>query len=316
MKYYFAPMEGITGYIYRQVHHQFFPGIDKYFTPFLTPGSKKLMTPKELRDILPDNNEGYHLVPQILTNQAQDFIRLAEELREYGYEEVNLNLGCPSGTVTAKKKGSGFLEFPAQLEKFLDEVFENLDMKISVKTRIGKDEPEEFTELLRIYNRFPLEELIVHPRIQSDYYKNEPRMEQFQEAVRCSQNSLCYNGDLFTRSKCEKFFEEYPSIEKVMLGRGLLVNPALVQQVQKGTVLEKVTLKAFHDKLCEEYTEVMSGDKNVLFKMKELWFFMIHLFEGAEKAAKKIKKAEKRHVYEECIERLFSDYPLNQKLVK
>ena len=168
MKYYFAPMEGITGYIYRQVHHQFFPGIDKYFTPFLTPGSKKLMTPKELRDILPDNNEGYHLVPQILTNQAQDFIRLAEELREYGYEEVNLNLGCPSGTVTAKKKGSGFLEFPAQLEKFLDEVFENLDMKISVKTRIGKDEPEEFTELLRIYNRFPLEELIVHPRIQSD----------------------------------------------------------------------------------------------------------------------------------------------------
>lgn len=313
MKYYFAPMEGITGYIYRQVHHQFFPGIDKYFTPFLTPGSKKLMTPKELRDILPDNNEGYHLVPQILTNQAQDFIRLAEELREYGYEEVNLNLGCPSGTVTAKKKGSGFLEFPAQLEKFLDEVFENLDMKISVKTRIGKDEPEEFTELLRIYNRFPLEELIVHPRIQSDYYKNEPRMEQFQEAVRCSQNSLCYNGDLFTKARCEKFFEEYPSIEKVMLGRGLLVNPALVQQVQKGTVLEKATLKAFHDKLCEEYIEVMSGDKNVLFKMKELWFYMGNLFADNQKYLKKIKKSQHLKEYQAIVEEMFQVCPLEIK---
>ena len=252
-------------------------------------------------------------MPQILTNQAQDFIRLAEELREYGYEEVNLNLGCPSGTVTAKKKGSGFLEFPAQLEKFLDEVFENLDMKISVKTRIGKDEPEEFTELLRIYNRFPLEELIVHPRIQSDYYKNEPRMEQFQEAVRCSQNSLCYNGDLFTRSKCEKFFEEYPSIEKVMLGRGLLVNPALVQQVQKGTVLEKATLKAFHDKLCEEYIEVMSGDKNVLFKMKELWFYMGNLFADNQKYLKKIKKSQNLKEYQAIVEEMFQVCPLEIK---
>ena len=305
MKYYFAPMEGITGYIYRQVHHQFFPGIDKYFTPFLTPGSKKLMTPKELRDILPDNNQGYHLVPQILTNQAQDFIRLAEELREYGYEEVNLNLGCPSGTVTAKKKGSGFLEFPAQLEKFLDEIFENLDMKISIKTRIGKDEPEEFTELLRIYNQFPLEELIVHPRIQSDYYKNEPRMEQFQEAIKYSKNSLCYNGDLFTQERCDKFFKEYPTIDKVMLGRGLLVNPALAEQMQNGRILEKVTLKAFHDKLCEEYTEIMSGDKNVLFKMKELWFYMGNLFTDNQKYLKKIKKSQHLDEYQAIVAEMF-----------
>ena len=283
MKCYFAPMEGITGYIYRQVHHQFFPGIDKYFTPFLTPGSKKLMTLKELRDILPDNNQGYHLVPQILTNQAQDFIRLAEELREYGYEEVNLNLGCPSGTVTAKKKGSGFLEFPAQLEKFLDEVFENLDMKISIKTRIGKDEPEEFAELLRIYNQFPLEELIVHPRIQSDYYKNEPRMEQFQEAIKYSKNSLCYNGDLFDLEKCQAFETEFPQADICMLGRGLLVNPALVRELQGGKMLEKQELREFHDALCREYETVMSGDRNVLFKMKELWAYLGTSFTNPER---------------------------------
>ncbi len=313
MKYYFAPMEGITGYTYRNVHHEFFPGIDKYFTPFLTPGTKKLMTPKELRDILPENNKGYNLVPQILTNQAQDFIRLAKELREYGYEEINLNLGCPSGTVTAKKKGSGFLEFPTQLQKFLTEIFENLDMKISIKTRIGKDEPEEFTELLKIYNQFPLEELIVHPRIQRDYYKNEPRMEQFEEAVERSKNSLCYNGDLFTKARCEEFFEKYSTIEKVMLGRGLLINPALVEQVKTGALLEKETVKAFHDRLCEVYTEVMSGDKNVLFKMKELWFYMGNLFIDNQKYLKKIKKSQNLKEYQAVIEEMFQVCPLEVK---
>lgn len=305
MKYYFAPMEGITGYVYRQVHHQFFPRIDKYFTPFLTPGTKKLMTPKELRDILPENNKGYDLVPQILTNQAQDFIRLAKELKEYGYEEVNLNLGCPSGTVTAKKKGSGFLEFPTQLQKFLTEVFENLDMRISIKTRIGKDEPEEFTELLQIYNQFPLEELIVHPRIQRDYYKNEPRMEQFQEAVRNTQNPLCYNGDLFTQESCQKFFEKFPMVDRVMIGRGLLTNPALVEQMHSEKSLEKETLKAFHDSLCQEYMERMSGDRNVLFKMKELWFYMGNLFADNQKYLKKIKKSQNLKEYQAVVEEMF-----------
>ena len=178
-------------------------------------------------------------------------------------------------------------------------------MKISIKTRIGKDEPEEFTELLRIYNQFPLEELIVHPRIQSDYYKNEPRMEQFQEAIKYSKNSLCYNGDLFTQERCDKFFKEYPTIDKVMLGRGLLVNPALAEQMQNGRILEKVTLKAFHDKLCEEYTEIMSGDKNVLFKMKELWFYMGNLFTDNQKYLKKIKKSQHLDEYQAIVAEMF-----------
>ena len=172
MKYYFAPMEGITGYIYRNVHHRFFPGMDKYFSPFISPGTKKTMTPKELRDILPENNQDYTLIPQILTNRSGDFLRLCRDLKEYGYKEVNLNLGCPSGTVVAKKKGAGFLEYPNELDRFLEEIFAGTDLKISIKTRIGKDDPEEFEKLLEIYNKYPLEELIIHPRVQTDYYKN------------------------------------------------------------------------------------------------------------------------------------------------
>lgn len=305
MNYYFAPMEGITGYLYRSVHHEIFPGMDKYFTPFLSPGQKKSMTSREINDILPEHNEGYKLIPQILTNHAEDFIKTAKDLREYGYEEINLNLGCPSGTVTAKKKGAGFLEFTGELNRFLEEIFNGLDMKISIKTRLGKEDPDEFYELLKIYNQYPLEELIIHPRVQTDYYKNTPNLEMFAEAVKESRSSLCYNGDLFTESKCERFYERFPEIDTVMLGRGLLVNPGLVQQMQGKETLTKDTLKAFHDALCSRYAEFMSGDKNVLFKMKEVWFYMGNLFPDNKKHMKKIKKSQKLEEYTEIVEDMF-----------
>lgn len=305
MKYYFAPMEGITGYIYRRAHREFFSGVDKYFTPFICPKQKKSMTPKEIKDILPEHNQGCSLVPQILTNCAEDFIRTAKDLQAYGYGEVNLNLGCPSQTVTAKRKGAGFLEFTGELERFLEGIFDGLDMKISIKTRLGKEDPEEFHELLRIYNQYPLEELIVHPRVQTDYYKNVPNLELFGEAVKGSRTPLCYNGDLFTQKKCREFRERFPEVDTLMLGRGLLVNPALVQELQGGESLEKETLKKFHDGLCEAYEAYMSGDKQVLFKMKELWFYMGNLFADNKKYLKKIKKSQKLEEYREIVEHMF-----------
>lgn len=300
-------MEGITGYVYRNVHHRFFPGVDKYFTPFLSPGQKKLMTPREKKEILPENNEGIFLVPQILTNQAEAFIREAEELKNYGYKEVNLNLGCPSGTVVAKKKGSGFLEFPEELHRFLDQIFSSLSMEISIKTRIGKEDPQEFEQLLGIYNQYPLKELIIHPRVQRDYYKNTPNLEVFQQALQESRNPVCYNGDLFTEKLWKSFCERFPEVDTFMLGRGLLRNPALGNRILKGTGLEKKKLKEFHDTLCLEYEQVLSGDRNVLFKMKELWFYMGSLFEESEKYLKKIRKAQNLSDYRGTVEALFRD---------
>ena len=207
MKIYLAPMEGITGEVYRRAYHTFFEPMDKYFTPFLNPNPKGKFSRQEWNEILPENNEGMYTVPQILTNRAEDFIRLARQLKEFGYEEVNLNLGCPSKTVVNRKRGSGFLFYPDELNHFLAEVFDQLDMKISIKTRSGKYDQEEFEELLDIYNQYPLEELILHPRVQQDYYKNKPDWTTFAYACRNSKNPLVYKHSTFPNaSPCGRHF--------------------------------------------------------------------------------------------------------------
>lgn len=290
MKLYFAPMEGITGYLFRNAFHEFFSGADKYYTPFLSPKQTGCLKSKELQDILPEHNQGIILVPQILTNHADAFIHIAKELKGYGYEEVNLNLGCPSGTVVAKKKGAGFLSEPKQLEQFLEEIFAKQETKISIKTRIGKDSPEEFEELLEIYNKFPLCELIIHPRIQKDQYNNQPNLEVFRSAVDKCIFPVCYNGDICTVLDYQNVIERFPEIHAVMIGRGIVSNPGLFGEIRAESPITKDQLMCFHKTLCEEYQKVMSGDKNVLFKMKEIWYYLSYLFPDSEKVFKRIKK--------------------------
>ena len=321
MNYYFAPLEGITGYIYRNAHHEFFPGMDKYFTPFLSPNQHHAVNPKEARDILPENNKGLFIVPQIMTKYADYFVRAAAELKEkYGYEEVNLNLGCPSRTVVSKGRGAGFLAKPEELDAFLQEVFEKTDSLVSIKTRLGMENPDEFYRILEIYNKYPLHELIIHPRVQKDYYNHTPNWEMFGEAVKLSRNPLCYNGDIYTEEDYERMCEAFPTVERVMLGRGLLKNPALVQRLKEKndaklaesermslSLPDKQTIKAFHDKLYADYKEYLSGDTPLLFKMKEVWVYMIGLFADNEKYWKKIKKASRLCDYEEAVRGLFRD---------
>ncbi len=330
MEFYFAPMEGITGYIYRNAHQKFFPGMDKYFTPFLSPNENRALNPKEKKDILREHNIDLYVTPQILTNRADFFLRAARELKEeYGYEEVNLNLGCPSGTVVSKGKGAGFLGDLEGLDAFFAQVFAKAEVKVSVKTRVGISSPEEFYRILEVYNRYPLQELIVHPRVRKDFYKNKPDWGIFAEAVRRSGNPLCYNGDIFTLADYVKFRKEFPTVGKVMLGRGLLVNPALAQQARewerqaeakaKGAAyvpafypLDKEKARSFHDCLFEAYREELSGDTNLLFKMKELWSYMACLFTNYEKYWKKIKKASRLCEYGEAVNRLFAEQELRK----
>ena len=233
---YFAPLEGITTYPYRNLHHKYFGGVDKYFTPFLAPGPEQGMSVKEMRDVLPENNAGVPVVPQILTNRAGDFLLASKKLAEMGYREINLNLGCPSGTVTAKKKGSGFLLYPDDLDRFFDEVFSdaavrNGEFLVSVKTRIGKNEVEEWPELMQVYNRYPIHELTVHPRIQKEFYKGTPHLDVFADILKESRTPVVYNGDLFTVEKVKEFREKFPTVGTVMIGRGLIRNPALAEMI-------------------------------------------------------------------------------------
>ena len=321
MHIYFAPLEGITTYPYRNLHHKYFGGVEKYFTPFLAPGPEQGMSVKEMRDVLPENNAGVPVVPQILTNRAGDFLLASKKLLEMGYREINLNLGCPSGTVTAKKKGSGFLLYPDDLDRFFDEVFSdaavrNGEFLVSIKTRIGKNEVEEWPELMQVYNRYPIHELTVHPRIQNEFYKGTPHLDVFTDILKESRNPVVYNGDLFTVEKVKEFREKFPTVGTVMIGRGLIRNPALAEMIlQEETEPEADILpriREFHDALFEHYRETMSGDRNLLFRMKDLWSYMLAEVPDSEKLAKKIRKSQHVPEYLAAVEEVFARWDANR----
>lgn len=320
MKYYMAPLEEVTGYVFRNAYHRYFYPFDKYFAPFVAAKEQKgrLFNYKERNDILPENNRGLVLIPQILTNNSEAFIRTAKGMREYGYEEINLNLGCPSKTVVNGGRGSGFLQDREGLRKFLDEIFEQMDMKISIKTRLGRYDPEEIGPLMEIFNGYPLEELIIHPRIQKDFYKYTPRMECYRTTYETSRHSLCYNGDLFSTADFQKLCHDFPLTEKVMLGRGVLQNPWLIGMLRSTdpassenlAPADKELLRAFCEDLCAGYARVISGDKNVLFKLKALWIYLGTSFTNPQKYLKKIKKANRLAEYEEAVDSLFREQEL------
>ncbi|OOB76357.1 diguanylate cyclase [Clostridium haemolyticum] len=312
MRYYLAPMEGITGYIYRNAYEKFFGNVDKYFTPFIVTNKNIGFKAKELRDVLPENNEVKNIVPQILTNDSERFINIARKLQEIGYNEINLNLGCPSGTVVSKYRGSGFLAKREELDRFLDEIFKIDNMKISIKTRLGKDSPEEFYELIKIFNKYPLEELIIHPRTREDFYKNKPNLEVFKDALSLSVNPVCYNGDIFTATDYKKLIETFKEVETVMIGRGILANPGLINEIKEDKTLDKKVLREFHDEVLNNYRELFNEDRNAMFRMKELWGYMIYIFSDNKKYAKKIRKAQNLRDYNQAVSSLFRE----QEIVK
>lgn len=313
MNIYFAPLEGITGYVFRSVYEECFGGVDAYFSPFISTTQKRRMRNKELRDILPGNNEGIRLIPQILGNNAEDFLHTAESIGELGYDTVNFNLGCPSRTVVSKGKGSGFLAKPIALNRFLEEIYSKSPLKISIKTRLGKDDPEEFFELMNIFNQYPVQELIIHPRIQTDFYKNTPNWEMFREAVSKCRAPLCYNGDIFSVEDFRRFREQFPQVDRVMLGRGLLAHPELAGLLRdEDTAVTKESLHRYILLLQERYSEVLSGEIPVLFKMKEIWGFLIDSFQDGEEFRKKIHKCQRLSDYQRIREELFLSLELKQ----
>ena len=306
MKIYFAPMEGITGYVFRNAHFHIFGGVDAYFSPFLATHKTKELTTREKNDILPDHNQGVPVIPQLLSDDGEDFIRTAQILKTYGYREVNLNLGCPSRTVVAKGKGAGFLARLEDLERFLDQIYSGTDMDISIKTRIGVENAEHWEALLSLFNRFPVKELIVHPRLQKAGYGGTPDRQAWEMAVRESQAPLCYNGDLFTGRQIWAFEQENPQTQAVMLGRGLLMRPGLARHLREEGETEDIAageyeaMGQFHRQICQGYRQVLSGDRDVLFKMKELWGYLICSFPKAP--AKSLKKIQKARTWSEYIE--------------
>ena len=308
MKIYFAPLEGITGHIFRNAYNEIYGHIDKYFAPFISPSEKCPITPRERKEVTPENNQGFYLVPQILTCRSEHFIEGARELQAMGYTEINFNLGCPSGTVCAKGKGAGFLPETLALQKFLDDIYsyaESEGVKISIKTRLGYFNPDEFYDLLDIFNKYPVSELIVHPRIKSDFYKGEPRKEYYAYALEHSKCPLVYNGNIFTVKDYDEYSSSFGvSLDPVMLGRGLISDPSLADKLKGfSTETDFAKFRRLHDTIYHGYQKVISPDINVLYKMRELWSYWQTLFDGKERDIKRLLKAKKYAEYEDVVYR-------------
>ena len=309
-RYDFAPLDGITKVVFRRVWAAHFGGADRYFIPFFSPTDQHILTDRDRREIDPANNGGLPLVPQVMTCRAKDFLWAAEVVADMGYTEVNLNLGCPCGTVPAKGKGAGFLAKPEELDRFFDQVFSKVRMPVSVKTRLGIQEPEECARLLEIYNRYPIACLTIHARVQKEKYRGPVHLDAFAQALAESRNPVCYNGDLRTAAEVEALSQRFPSVEAVMIGRGAVADPALLRKLRGGPAATKEELQAFTQDLYRAYQAFYGQVGTAAQRMREVWFYLIHLFENADRLNKKLRRFKNPGEYESVEAAIFRDLSL------
>ena len=298
-------MEGLTDSIYRRLHHKYFPGVDRYYMPFISPTIHRSLTHKEDRELPLADSVPFTAVPQVLTKVSDDFLWAAAVCRDRGYDEVNLNIGCPSGTVVSKGKGSGMLRDPAALDKFLDEIFAASPLPISVKTRLGLEKSEEFPAILEVLNRYPIKELTIHPRVRKQFYDGTVDMGLFDYAVKNSRNPLCYNGDILSLEQAEKLQEAYPEIQSMMIGRGLIADPGMLSG---GT--DKAALEGFMNELMAVYEVEFGGSRNAIFRLKENWGFLHDRFEGCDKLWKRLRKTTDAAEFKAISAEIFHTLPL------
>ena len=310
MNVYFAPLEGLTDSIYRRLHHAYFPGVDRYYTPFFSPTVHRFLTPREERELPQASSLGFPVVPQLLTKKPEDFLWMAQVCRDRGYDEVNLNLGCPSGTVVAKGKGSGMLSDPDSLDAFLDDIFSRTPIAVSVKTRVGVNGEEEFPRLMEIFNRYPIRELTVHPRIRKDFYDTKIRWQALEYALETSKNPICFNGNLCSIGDIRAFSRKYPQVDSVMIGRVLIGDPGML--CQGGTDVQK--LEDFYNVLLEEYLTAFGGSRNAMFRLKENWRYLLCRFENSEKLGKRLRKTTDLAEYKSITAQIFHTLPLKPEL--
>ena len=307
----FAPLDGITKIVFRRVWHKHFGGVDRYFIPFFSPTPHPTMTPRDLREVDFTANAGLPSVPQVMTRNAEDFLWACEVLKDMGFTEVNLNLGCPSGTVTAKGKGSGFLAHPDELARFFDMVFARAPLPVSVKTRLGYDTPEEFPALLELFNRYPIACLTVHPRVRKEKYRGAVHLDSFAYALAESRNPVCYNGDLRTVGEVRALEARFPAVSHVMIGRGLVADPALARKLRGGSGTNREELTAFLEELYQSYTAFYDGQvATAAQRMREVWFYLIHLFDDAEKLNKQLRRFRTPTEYETIQAAILASCPL------
>lgn len=307
-------MEGLTGPVWRRLHHQYFGGVDAYYTPFVTPTREPRFTERQLREVGEAVNAGLPVVPQLLTRRPEDFCWAAQTLLAMGYPEVNLNLGCPAGTVVAKGKGSGFLRDPMGLDAFFDAVFTTLPgAPVTVKTRLGWNDEQEFSRLVEIYERHPIRRLIVHPRLKTDAYKGNARWQVLKQSLAELTLPLGINGDLVTVDDLAARAADFPNAGEIMVGRALIADPALFRKVRGGPAASREEVFSFADDLLLALSDAFQSQKNAMMRMKEYWFFLQNLFIGTEKPVKSLFKARQLEDYQAVVRGMKEELPLRKE---
>lgn len=311
IKIYLAPLKGFTDHIFRTVYARNFKGVDLAVAPFIPTTGEHKISSARVRDILPENNENLKVIPQLLSNNPQDIIHLANYIYDLGYDEINLNLGCPHKNVTSKNKGSSLLADAYQIDKMLEKVLKGIKSKLSLKIRNGYYSHTEIFELIPVFNRYPLSEIIVHPRTGQQNYNGSVNLKTFGESYKKINSEIVYNGDIFTKNNYIELSNKFNTVKRWMLGRGVMFNPFLPSEIKNISYKDDnlTKLKIFHDDLSNTYRTSMNGPAHYLDRMKGIWFFLSQSFENGRKLLKKIQKSKGVSQYESIVESFFDDCP-------
>lgn len=311
---YLAPLQGLTDQSFRKVYHRYFRGFDKLFTPYFAFQDSNPIRINKLRRALEDGYPKEQIVPQILSSSANAILRFSQSLEKLGYRELNLNLGCPYRIVTRKNKGAGMLDKPELIDQLLNEVFEKISLPVSVKIRLGHHHPDEVYKVIEVFNRYPLTEIIIHPRIGMQYYEGEPDQQRFAECSTLSKKTVVYNGDIFSAKDFQTIRQRHSDVRTFMLGRGVLRNPFLVMEL-KGLPVpmdKKATLYKFQQELFAAMLENRGKGKYFPQGIKEFWSYWCLSFEASEKIFDRIKRVESAEAYHLAVDTIFSEHELTK----
>ncbi len=307
---YLAPLRGLTEALFREILTCHFGGFDAAVAPFITPQKKSLYEDKQIRDVLPENNPNLPVIPQLLHTDPEDFLVLARRLADLGYRHINWNLGCPAPMVARKKRGSGLLPYPEEILDLLTRIMTKLEIKLSIKTRLGFNNHAETRALLPQLDQFPLKEIIIHARLGKQLYKGVTDPDGFAVCRQLSRHTLTYNGDINDIETFRLLADRFPTVNRWMIGRGALSNPFLAEEIKgfppQSTEEKKKRLYNFHDELFRRYTERLAGPSHLLGRVKHLWLYLIASFPGNKKLLKKILKSHTPAGYRETVEELFA----------
>lgn len=312
LKIYQAPLQGFTDYDFRKALAETFGGVDKFFVPYLSYGKGREIKKSQMREVLLENNSGLPTVPQVLFADFEELNDLVKILVDYGYSEINLNLGCPYPMVTNKGRGSALLPNPKMLDEMVDRLFSKyLNIRFSVKMRAGMTGDHDFVRVFEILNKYSLEELIFHPRTADQMYDGKANTQLFAEGLALSKHRLVYNGDIVSVASFQELQNQFPEQNFWMIGRGLLTNPALASQLKGETIEGKVLrekFRDFHDRLFEAYSSRLDGSGHILQKMNQFWIYFSESFENPHKAMKLVKKSSNLSKYNAAVSEIFSRF--------